>query len=98
MASFVDRISFPGITLTKRPEQAAESSILAIVTGAAVPSDVDLFRQCRNSGRRHQFNVGVFFTENAVSIPVVAAAEPSAIMMLLIAFGGLLLVRRISAD
>jgi hypothetical protein len=38
---------------------------------------------------------GSIFTENYVSIHVVTAAEPSAIMMLLIAFGGLLLVRRI---
>ena len=38
---------------------------------------------------------GVFFTENDVSVHVVTAAEPSAIMMLLIAFGGLLLLRRI---
>ena len=47
------------------------------------------------SGRRHQLNVAVFFTENDVSIHVVTAAEPSAIMMLLIAFGGLLLFPRI---
>jgi hypothetical protein len=80
---------------SKRLAQAAESSILAIVSGAAVRSDVHLSRQCRNSGRRHQLNVGVFFTETDVSIHVVTAAEPSAIMMLLIAFGGLLLVRRI---
>jgi hypothetical protein len=38
---------------------------------------------------------GSIFTENDVSTNVVTAAEASAIMMLLIAFGGLLLIRRI---
>jgi hypothetical protein len=91
VASFVDRIPFPGITLAT----GASTGIidLAIVTlqpfdpTLTYPGNVAIQVEAINSMS------GSIFTENDVSISVVTAApEPSAMMLLLSAFAGLLLV------
>jgi hypothetical protein len=91
VASFVDGIPFPGITLA--PGASTGIIDLAIVTlqpfdpTLAYPSNVAIQVEAINPMS------GSIFTENDVSIRVVTAApESSATMLLLSAFAGLLLV------
>lgn len=91
VASFVDGIPFPGITLA--PGTSTGVIDLAIVT--LQPFDPTLTYPGMVGIQVEAINPmsGSIFTENDVSIRVVTAApEPSATMLLLSAFAGLLLV------
>jgi len=89
VASFVDGIPFPGITLG--PGASSGVIDLAIVTlqpfdpSLPYPGNVGIALEAMHAMS------GSIFTENAASIYVVTATpEPSAIVLLLSAFAGLL--------